>query len=120
MVTRVCILRILGQLIRLKKECADPAVELIVNNAITINLLNSSSLSSKDGVVQACAISVLSLLLKHQLSIKKTSSQDPLACLKMDINKVIDLFIDRSSSLDPLVGLELASLLSEILSVEGH
>jgi hypothetical protein len=55
-VTRVAILRILIQMLRLKKEFADHTADIIIAHAQTMTLLNNVSISSKDGIVQASAL----------------------------------------------------------------
>jgi hypothetical protein len=55
-VTRVAILRILIQMLRLKKEFADHSADIIIAHAQTMTLLNNVSIGSKDGIVQASAL----------------------------------------------------------------
>jgi hypothetical protein len=41
----------IAQLLRMKKEVAEPVAEQIIGNQQTMNLLNTIALASKDGVV---------------------------------------------------------------------
>lgn len=81
-----------------------------------MSLLNSTSLSAKDGIVQAAAIVVLTLLQKHLLSTRKTLA-DSLAPLKLDLNKLLDLY--EKPQTEPLVQIALSQLFSDALSTES-
>jgi len=50
-VTRVAILRILIQMLRLKKEFADHTADIIIANSQAMTLINNVSIGSKDGIV---------------------------------------------------------------------
>jgi hypothetical protein len=74
----------------MKKEVSEPIADQLITSIPTMNLINSSAISSKDGIVQACSLQILSLLVRHLMTVKRTV--DPIPLLKIDVTKVMDLF----------------------------
>lgn len=74
----------------MKKEVSEPIADQLISSIPTMNLINSSAISSKDGIVQACSLQILSLLVRHLMTVKRTV--DPIPLLKIDVTKVMDLF----------------------------
>jgi hypothetical protein len=74
-----------------------------------MNLLNNSAMNSKDGIVSACSLQILGLLQKHLLALKRDTS-----VLKMDLNKIMDLFEKHvASGQEPLISITASGILSE-------
>lgn len=80
-----------------------------------MNLINSSAISSRDGIVQACSLQILSLLVRHLMTVKRTV--DPIPLLKIDVTKIMDLF-ERQITQEQLVSITACGLLSDIVSLE--
>lgn len=55
-VTKVAVLRIISQLLRLKKELADNVTENVIIHGQMLTTINSAAFVSKDGIIQACSL----------------------------------------------------------------
>ena len=112
-VTRVAILRTLIQMMRLKKEFADHTADIIIANSQLMTLLNTVSTSSKDGIVQACALQVLACLQRHLLA---GGHRKDISVLKLDMGKIMDLFekhAGTATGCEPLVAVMASGILAE-------
>ncbi len=119
-VTKVCILRILVQLLRMKEEVAKIVGDQIIAHNQTMTLLNNSSLTSKDGIVSSCCLQILSLLQRHLITFKK-DVQNPVQNLKVDITKLIDFFEKTvQNSGEPLIANMICGILSDCLQFENQ
>ncbi|CDW83098.1 protein kinase domain containing protein [Stylonychia lemnae] len=116
-VTKVAVLRIITQLLRLKKETSDTVADMIINHNQTMQYLNNSIFNSKDGLIQACSIQIYGLLQKFLMTIKK----DPIVVLRLDHAKIVDLFEKNvGASGESLVAVTACGVLSDILSLENQ
>ena len=79
-----------------------------------MTMLNTSSLTSKDGIVSSCCLQVLAHLQRHLMAYKK-DLQNPAQTLKLDITKLIDLF-EKQVTGEPLVSIMICGILSDCLS----
>ena len=69
-VTKVAVLRVLNQCLRLKKEVSDAFSEQILMHNPTMQLLTTVTYS-KDSFIQACAIQIFGFLQKYLIGLKK-------------------------------------------------
>jgi len=55
----------------MREEVSKPVADLIISHTQTMNILNTSSLGSKDGILASSCLQVLSHLQKHLMTYRK-------------------------------------------------
>ncbi len=86
--TKVAVLRVITQLMRLKKESIDSVSDYLLSHNQTMTMLQQNSINSKDGIIQACSLQIINMIQKQLLSLKRDATSE----LKLDVGKIIDVF----------------------------